>query len=117
MASKDLCVRSRHVRHDAARDEVDVEREESRFPSTGRRSGERSERTMSRTVIAARTFDRAGQERFAAFSGDRNPMHMDGLAARRTQAGTCVVHGMHLLLWSLDHLARKSVALDSVARV
>jgi hypothetical protein len=36
-ASKDLCVRSRHVRHDATGEDVDVEREESRFPSTGRR--------------------------------------------------------------------------------
>jgi NAD(P)-dependent dehydrogenase (short-subunit alcohol dehydrogenase family) len=43
--------------------------------------------------------------RFAAASGDFNPMHMDPVAARRTQAGAPVVHGMHLLLWALDALA------------
>ena len=44
--------------------------------------------------------------RFAAVSGDRNPMHLDALLARRTQAGVPVVHGVHLLLWGLDALAR-----------
>ena len=44
--------------------------------------------------------------RFAAVSGDRNPMHLDALLARRTQAGVPVVHGLHLLLWGLDTLAR-----------
>ena len=39
-------------------------------------------------------------------SGDRNPMHMDALAARRTMAGFPVVHGIHALLWSLDRLFR-----------
>jgi hypothetical protein len=37
-------------------------------------------------------------------SGDHNPMHMDPIAARRTQAGVPAVHGMHLLLWSLESL-------------
>ena len=32
-------------------------------------------------------------------------MHVDALQARRTQAGAPVVHGIHLLLWSLDSLA------------
>lgn len=36
---------------------------------------------------------------------DYNPMHMDAMAARRTQAGAPVVHGMHALLWALDCLA------------
>lgn len=46
----------------------------------------------------------ADQEAFAALTGDRNPMHMDPVAARRTQAGECAVHGMHALLWGLDAL-------------
>jgi acyl dehydratase/NADP-dependent 3-hydroxy acid dehydrogenase YdfG len=54
---------------------------------------------------AQRDFQPSDQEHFARFSGDWNPMHMDALAARRTQAGARVVHGMHLLLWALDHLA------------
>src|SRR5215469_12500199 len=55
--------------------------------------------------LARRVFSSADQERFAAVSGDRNPMHMDSVLARRTQAGAPVVHGMHLLLWALDALA------------
>lgn len=53
-------------------------------------------------VLATRTFGMADQQRFADFCGDVNPMHMDPMAARRTQAGAPVVHGMHLLLWALD---------------
>ncbi len=32
-------------------------------------------------------------------------MHLDAVAARRTQAGAPVVHGIHLLLWALNELA------------
>ncbi|MDF0489563.1 SDR family NAD(P)-dependent oxidoreductase [Sphingomonas sp. H39-1-10] len=44
----------------------------------------------------------ADQETFAWLSGDRNPLHLDPLAARRTQAGVVVVHGVHAMLWALD---------------
>jgi hypothetical protein len=57
-------------------------------------------------MLASRTFTMADQLRFATVSGDRNPMHLDALLARRTQAGVPVVHGVHLLLWGLDALAR-----------
>lgn len=56
--------------------------------------------------VAGRIFDAADQARFAETTGDRNPMHMDIVAARRTQAGAPVVHGMHVVLWSLDELIR-----------
>jgi len=55
--------------------------------------------------LAQRQFTEADQNLFAAISGDRNPMHVDALQARRTQAGAPVVHGIHLLLWALDSLA------------
>jgi len=55
--------------------------------------------------LAQRTFNHAAQTRFADVSGDHNPMHVDALQARRTQAGAPVVHGIHLLLWALDSLA------------
>jgi hypothetical protein len=55
--------------------------------------------------LAQREFQYADQLRFASVSGDRNPMHVDALLARRTQAGAPVVHGIHLLLWTLDSLA------------
>ena len=52
--------------------------------------------------LASRVFTMADQRRFAEFCGDVNPMHMDPVSARRTQAGVPAVHGMHLLLWALD---------------
>lgn len=42
--------------------------------------------------------------RFARLSGDFNPLHVDPVAARRTQFGGTAVHGVHLLLKSLDSL-------------
>jgi hypothetical protein len=56
------------------------------------------------TIVASRQVSKELQEEFADFSGDRNPMHIDELAARRTPAGKPVVHGMHTLLWALDSL-------------
>jgi len=61
---------------------------------------------MSPNVLAERDFVAADQERFAALCGDRNPIHMDPVAARRTFAGFPVVHGIHALLWGLDSLFR-----------
>ncbi len=55
---------------------------------------------------AWRMFTPEDQEAFAALSGDRNPIHIDPVAARRSQAGDVVVHGVHAVLWALDHLAR-----------
>lgn len=55
-------------------------------------------------IVAARSFSIADQRMFAAASGDRNPIHMDPIAARRTPAGAPVAHGMHVFLWALEHL-------------
>ena len=66
---------------------------------------------------SARTVNTTLQERFAALSGDRNPMHMDPIAARRTQAGQPVVHGVHTLLWALEELARAGQLSGGVARL
>lgn len=55
--------------------------------------------------LSRRSFTQEDQARFAEFSGDYNPMHLDNLAARRTQAGQIVVHGMHQVLWAFDDLA------------
>ena len=67
--------------------------------------------------MATRVFSAADQEEFARWSGDRNPMHMDALAARRTQAGAPVVHGMHLLLWSLDAVLQDHPELRGIQRI
>ncbi|MGD0729666.1 MAG: SDR family NAD(P)-dependent oxidoreductase [Terracidiphilus sp.] len=55
--------------------------------------------------LAQREFTLSDQKQFATVSGDHNPIHLDALKARRTQAGGPVVHGIHLLLWALDSLA------------
>ncbi len=68
-------------------------------------------------MLAERTFTEADQVRFAALSGDRNPMHLDATLARRTQAGAPVVHGVHLLIWGLDALARAEPELPPVRRL
>jgi len=47
-------------------------------------------------------FDSADQERFASLSGDRNPLHVDPVAARRLLTGRPVVHGVHTLLCLLN---------------
>jgi hypothetical protein len=50
---------------------------------------------------------------FATMSGDFNPLHMDAVAARRTQAGAPVVHGVHTLLWLLDYVAGQQPAIPA----
>lgn len=42
------------------------------------------------------------QRDFVAMSGDSNPLHTDALAARRLPFGRIAVHGMHLVLDTLD---------------
>jgi NAD(P)-dependent dehydrogenase (short-subunit alcohol dehydrogenase family) len=66
------------------------------------------------TVIATRQFQLADQHRFAALTGDANPMHVDPVAARRTQFGAAVVHGVHGLMWALDAAATSGVDLKGL---
>jgi acyl dehydratase/NAD(P)-dependent dehydrogenase (short-subunit alcohol dehydrogenase family) len=49
-----------------------------------------------------RTFLLADLTAFAQLSGDFNPLHTDPVAARRTQFGECVTHGVLVLMWALD---------------
>jgi acyl dehydratase len=72
---------------------------------------------MTRNVVSERAFIAVDQERFAAISGDRNPMHMDAVAARRTLFGFPAVHGIHALLWGLDSLFRYLPDLAPVASI
>lgn len=68
-------------------------------------------------TIADRAFGWEDQERFALLSGDRNPIHVDSIAARRALPGSAVVHGVHLLLWTLDALATREPGLPPLARL
>ncbi|MDF3812584.1 MULTISPECIES: MaoC family dehydratase [Rhodopseudomonas] len=63
-------------------------------------------------IVALLRLTMDDQEAFARLSGDRNPIHMDAAAARRTQAGACVAHGMHILLWAIENLASSGVDLS-----
>jgi hypothetical protein len=60
---------------------------------------------MTGQVLARRTFTPADQRMFAEASGDFNPIHIDPAAARRTQAGQLVVHGVHAMIWGLETAA------------
>ena len=62
-----------------------------------------------------RAFSLRELEAFAELSGDRNPMHVDPIAARRTLFGGPVVHGVCALLWSLNELARELDGQRSLA--
>jgi hypothetical protein len=72
---------------------------------------------VSSQVSLRRTFDWKAQDRFAEFSGDRNPMHMDPIAARRTNAHQPVVHGIHLVLWALETLAQRGNLPQSITEI
>jgi acyl dehydratase len=47
--------------------------------------------------------------RFAALSGDYNPIHTDAVAARRLLYGRTVIHGVHTLCLALDWWAQQPV--------
>jgi acyl dehydratase/NAD(P)-dependent dehydrogenase (short-subunit alcohol dehydrogenase family) len=68
-------------------------------------------------LIGSKVFRIEDQARFAALTGDYNPMHMDPIAARRTMAGAPVVHGMHTLLWLLDKIGAGNLHIDNVATI
>lgn len=53
--------------------------------------------------IGRRRFGAQDQEIFATLSFDRNPMHMDPVAARRLLTGRPVVHGIHVLLTAIEY--------------
>jgi len=70
---------------------------------------------MVSATLASKTFDSDDQVFFARLSGDFNPIHLDPLAARRTQAGSAVVHGIHAVLWSLDRLVELGTVTGGIA--
>lgn len=51
---------------------------------------------VGQSVIVSRTFSQADFDRFAALSGDDNPIHVDPAFSARTKFGRTVCHGMLL---------------------
>ena len=72
---------------------------------------------MDFSCTVARRFSVADQSAFAAVSGDRNPIHVDELAARRLLYGAVVVHGIHLVLWALDCIVRTRFEISAFAQI
>ncbi|SCA56279.1 putative MaoC domain protein dehydratase [Candidatus Terasakiella magnetica] len=54
--------------------------------------------------------------KFAALSGDFNPVHVDSVGARRTIFQHSIVHGIYILLSGLDVLAEHSNTFRKVSR-
>ncbi|MBI3506489.1 MAG: SDR family NAD(P)-dependent oxidoreductase [Proteobacteria bacterium] len=54
--------------------------------------------------MSAFAIDLAASRAFAELSGDRNPLHVDPEAARRTTFGGTVCHGVHVALAALDRV-------------
>jgi MaoC like domain len=74
-----------------------------------------SEMFVAEQPIASRVFTMADQALFATLSGDRNPMHMDALSARRPQVGAPVVHGLYAVLWSPETLGTAAIPISELA--
>jgi acyl dehydratase/NAD(P)-dependent dehydrogenase (short-subunit alcohol dehydrogenase family) len=69
---------------------------------------------MPGVALASRTFASDDQVTFARLSGDFNPIHLDPIAARKTQAGAVVVHGIHAILWALDKLVELGTVPEEI---
>jgi acyl dehydratase/NAD(P)-dependent dehydrogenase (short-subunit alcohol dehydrogenase family) len=69
---------------------------------------------MPSVALASRTFASDDQVTFAGLTGDFNPIHLDPSTARKTQAGTAIVHGIHAILWSLDKLVELGAVTEEI---
>ena len=58
-------------------------------------------------ILAIKKFGEMDLVKFADFSGDFNQIHLDSNYASRTPYEKPIVHGIHLLLYSLEHLTPK----------
>jgi NADP-dependent 3-hydroxy acid dehydrogenase YdfG len=63
--------------------------------------------------IGRRRFSAQDQEVFASLSFDRNPMHMDRVAARRLLTGLPVVHGVHVLMTALEYWVNEDALIPT----
>ena len=69
------------------------------------------------TELAILSFSHHDQIKFAKFSGDKNPIHINQKMAKKTLAGECIVHGVNLILTALEFHLTNSNLLPTVCRV
>ncbi len=67
------------------------------------------------TVVSRWVITTDMMERFAELSGDRNPIHVDELASRRTPAGRPVVYGIHTVLLAVQSLVASERIVSPLA--
>ena len=58
-----------------------------------------------------RVFSLEDQHWFAGLSGDYNPIHLDELTAYQSQYPQPLVHGIHVVLWCLQHISQSTSKL------
>ena len=69
-------------------------------------------------VRDSQIFSPQHQNDFAELSGDSNPLHMDLEYGRKSLFGHTIVHGAHLVLWSLNIFFKKNISngiIDSLS--
>lgn len=67
--------------------------------------------------LATLAFKQEGQAAFAGLSGDRNPIHIDEVAARRGPAGGLVVFGVDAMLSALEVVLQRRGSLPPASRL
>ncbi len=65
--------------------------------------------------LTSKAFSQAEVDEFARFSGDFNPVHIDPTYARRSIAGTTIVHGIAIVLWALEEACHQILIYNSFA--
>ena len=63
---------------------------------------------MMNTVFLKKIkFNYDDQKKFAVFSGDYNPIHLDKITSRRSFTGNIIVHGVNIFLNMLELMVKK----------
>jgi len=72
---------------------------------------------MTSEALGTFHFDISHQYEFARLSGDWNPVHVDPVQARRTPAGSLVVHGVHVVCRCIEALAATSADVKGIGKL
>jgi hypothetical protein len=67
-------------------------------------------------ILAKKKFTLKDQSLFAVTSGDKNPIHIDPVYARKTISGECIVHGINIIMWAINSLIKKTNLIPSTIK-